>query len=236
MPDLVGLVHTQTQGIGRVSVQRIQHEVDRRVNRVGRQGQAGGALGDFKKHAVIGLEQARAYVELARDRAKIHHTEDLSIGGFVATPQVHSQGAIQYRRTTDIDLIVKPVTGAGRGTADFDQQGTAGMLGERRDVLHPWRIARADHTSVEQVDIQHATATQNFIGSHPQRGVHEARLQRHFTHVKQHGIDCKVLRRSVGCRVGQQPRHHGHRDRRTAVFLRRRIGFADALDVITVGG
>ncbi|PIQ51069.1 MAG: hypothetical protein COW02_16725 [Comamonadaceae bacterium CG12_big_fil_rev_8_21_14_0_65_59_15] len=58
LANLVGLSNSQTQRIRWIGVQCAQHVIKRRGNRVRGQGEAGGALGDLKKHAVIGLEQA----------------------------------------------------------------------------------------------------------------------------------------------------------------------------------
>jgi len=103
------------------------------------QGQAGGALGDLKKHAIVGFEQTGPDVKLARGRTKVHDIEDLPIRGLVASPQVDSQRAIKHRRPTDIDLVIKTSSGASSGTANFDQQGATGILGViPRNGLHTW--------------------------------------------------------------------------------------------------
>ncbi len=149
-----------------------------------RQGQAGGVLGNLKIKAFIGLEQAGSHVKLARDRAKVHDVENLTILRLVPTPQVHSQRAIKHRCATDIELIVMTIPGASRVATNLDQQRTTGILGEAGHVFNPGRITRADHTHIEQINIQRTTAPQHLIGSHPQGGVHEARLQRHLTDIE----------------------------------------------------
>ena len=131
------------------------------------QSKAGGTLSDFKKHAIFGLEETGPDVKLPRGGAKVHDIEDLPVSRFVATPQVHSQCAVKYCGTTDVDLVIKAITGSGSCATDFNQQGTTGTLCERGNVLHSWRIARANNPHVEQTDIQRATATQHFVGSHP---------------------------------------------------------------------